>query len=224
MDKETGQLVRTVAARGGDPNVVTDNQHEDHIRIFTDGSKQRQNNGLVGSACSCPDLGIQVLIGIDNNASIFTAESIALYEAVKIAAAHQDRNFLVLSDSLSSLNYTTSPTFNIRASKYILQTKELLFNKNNEIKFQWVPSHRGVEGNEDVDRLANEAANLEPNPNYKIPFSDFAEKFRHDMLTITENKIDLARDKNKGKEYFQWFCEKKKENHGSTNWTFHDEP
>ena len=70
--------------------------------IYTDGSKN-SNAACVGAAAICPDLDIYRTKAIHKGASIFTAECIALSDALDIALQNQDRNFIIFSDSQSAL-------------------------------------------------------------------------------------------------------------------------
>ena len=48
--------------------------------IYIDGSK-KSGNSAVGSACICPELNFSSLKAINKNASVYTAECIALNDA-----------------------------------------------------------------------------------------------------------------------------------------------
>ena len=68
------------------PDAMFNNTFEKNqsIKIFTDGSKN--DGGIsVGSACVCPELNVIRNKSIINRASIFTAECIALSDAMDVA-------------------------------------------------------------------------------------------------------------------------------------------
>ena len=70
--------------------------------IYTDGSKIK-DAPFVGSACICPDLKLKFKKSIFNQASIFTAECIALENALKIIREHPYKDYSILTDSMSAL-------------------------------------------------------------------------------------------------------------------------
>lgn len=69
-------------------------------------------------------------------AYVFTAEYIAIEDAVDFALNNNNRNFLIFSDALSVLLSLASMKINIRTNPYILNVNK--FNRenlNNFIKF-----------------------------------------------------------------------------------------
>lgn len=70
------------------------------------------------------------------------------------------KKVVIFTDSKSSLQHIARCASGRRGSSTaytILQLEE--FDKNNVVlKLQWIPSHIGLTGNEEVDRLANRAA------------------------------------------------------------------
>ena len=54
------------------------------IDIYTDGSKIR-DTCMVGSACVCPSLNLVIQRNLPENSSIFTAECVAILDALNIA-------------------------------------------------------------------------------------------------------------------------------------------
>lgn len=93
---EFGKTLKNIA----DPNTAVNTliEHDKCIAIYTDGSKSK-NTTSVGSACICTDLDIVLAISTHKEASIFTAECIALMYAVDIASKHPDCNFSIFTDS-----------------------------------------------------------------------------------------------------------------------------
>ena len=64
-----------------------------------------------------------------------------------------------MTDSLSAVQALTSPHY----SKHYLVTKIALLLSNihpQKIKIQWIPSHKGIPGNERADTLAKNALSL----------------------------------------------------------------
>ena len=181
--------------------------------IFTDGSKIT-GNITTGLSVICPELEHKISKSIDKEASIYTAECIALHEAMLIATRNKGHNFLIFSDSQSALQNLVSTEIKTSTNKYIYEIKKnylefLQNNNNNTVKFIWIPAHVGIEGNEEADLLAKNATK-NPFVNYrKIPYSDFFEKFKMTAYEETKNTIKKL-SLSKGKNYFKNFYADKK--------------
>lgn len=192
-----------------EPNSMLDDfvNKNSTFAIYTDGSKV-SSNACVGAACICPGLGISIRKSITFRASVFTAECIALNESLNIALNHKYCNFLIFSDSLSALESLKSNTCNIKINKYVFEIKKkyIQFHFQNSyntcIKFYWIPSHIGLRGNEDVDRLAKSATLLETVNLLEIPFTDLYETFKKSSYELTKNYA-LNQGLSKGKFYFE---------------------
>lgn len=219
IDTELGHFLNKSNKPSQTFSNFVDNQNA--FSIYTDGSKIQGSN-YVGSACICHNLGIFTKKSLDINASVFTAECAALKDALDLAICNKQHNFLIFSDSLSALQSLQSLKTGIRTNSYILEIKKkynifLKENTNSFIKFYWIPSHIGIRGNEDADRLAKDATSSATSDITQIPFTDFYEQFRKNMKIQTNNSI---KDQGlfKGKTYFlqmfndsdkSWFANKK---------------
>ena len=69
---------------------------------FLHGSKDNVS-GRVGAACYSPDLNTFSLLGLHSYFSIFSAECIAIKNAIKMALESSHDNVFIYSDSLSAL-------------------------------------------------------------------------------------------------------------------------
>ena len=181
--------------------------------IYTDGSKVT-NSLYTGSSCFCPDLSITTKISISKFASVFTAECIGISTTLDIAIANPNRNYLILTDSLSALQSLESTKVSIRNNMYIFEIKKK-FNRflenspKHDIKFIWIPSHIGLYGNETADKLAKEATNTCPtNDFFKIPYTDLYEIFRKTANEQTKQYIN-QKALTSGKKFFELYHYKK---------------
>ncbi|ESN95437.1 hypothetical protein HELRODRAFT_179514 [Helobdella robusta] len=82
------------------------------------------------------------------------------------------KEYMIFADSLSSLMVIE----NHKANNPLITQIQNSINthmtiNNNKIKFVWIPSHIGIEGNEKADKAANLAHRL-PVSNIPIPYSD----------------------------------------------------
>ena len=131
--------------------------YNNHTHIYTDGSKT--DSGKVGSAFYVPQI-LQESYRITNNASVFAAELVAIEKALLWILNHGTISQVVIfTDSLSSVesirsNSSTSRPNHLMTIRNILNTIEL---QNKSVTLAWVPSHVGVKGNEEADRLCKVA-------------------------------------------------------------------
>jgi ribonuclease HI len=131
-----------------------------HLKIFTDGSSL--DSGACGAGFTIPCLDIHKSYHLGNGFSIFTSELYAIYMALDCINSI-GRNFfkiLVCVDSKSVLSALQSWDSKVR--------KDILFDikfqihemrsKGIDVSFCWVPSHCGIKGNEQADKLAKKGA------------------------------------------------------------------
>ena len=176
------------------------------IDIYTDGSKTSES---VGSAVVCPPLNIKIQSAIAKNASTFTAESIALSEAINIVYKHPENNFAIFIDSLSVLQSLKNNKLSIKQNNNILKIKEihnkaLAANPQRKIEFIWIPSHTMITGNEAADLLAKEAAKNSTLDNLPIPFLDYYHEYKQ-SADVENNRIIVEQSQTKGNKYFKLF-------------------
>ena len=147
-------------------NIIQKYPNRKHI--FTDGSK---DFGCVGAAAYSTAASSQERL--NGCASIFSAEASALSLALKIVKNCDEKSFLIFSDSLSCLKALKS--FKISDMRILCLIEELnSLLPDKDIVFVWVPSHVGIEGNDQADSLAKEASCFDPSQaTAPIPFSDF---------------------------------------------------
>lgn len=181
------------------------NPNSTALQIFTDGSKN-QSEKSVGTAVICPDLNVTFTRSITPHASIYTAECLAICDAMDIALQNKNTNVNIYSDSLSALQNLSIPQMSFKVNDYILQIKKKIaeFYKNNIhdtcLKFTWIPAHKGIKGNEIADDLAKEATKKE-NTQQLVPFSDMKLLFKRIAIHASRNVIK-KQGESKGKLYF----------------------
>ncbi|MCG8430697.1 MAG: endonuclease/exonuclease/phosphatase family protein [Candidatus Omnitrophica bacterium] len=167
------------------------NKYSDHEHVFTDGSKDEDAVGAAahssfGDSCC----------GLNPEASIFTAESKAIEMALdRIASSHHSK-FVIFSDSLSCLLALRGLNLKIQSTIRILQKLNTLSDQGKKVSFCWIPSHIGIDGNENVDELAKVGLELTPTTMI-IPASDYKSsvnryvknKWQQRWNDQTENKL-----------------------------------
>ena len=92
--------------------------------------------------------------------TIFHAEMLALRQAVEIVAESEPGEYLVLTDSLSSLLSLSNNRISSDQPMVWFEIKRLIgqiSERGATVTFMWVPSHRGIPMNEAADLAANQA-------------------------------------------------------------------
>ncbi|KAL6418505.1 hypothetical protein ACFW04_012052 [Cataglyphis niger] len=145
--------------------------------FYTDGSKIK-NDSYVGSACYFPASEIQLMHKISHCASIFSAEAWAIYNALLLIIDINTSKASIISDSMSVLKALQESS--IRQNNYLIpfiKTKlEAACKQKIRIQFIWVPSYRGICGNEIADKLARRA-------------------IKEDLFFVPKEKLDFDFDK-----------------------------
>ena len=124
----------------------TQNNFPDHHHIYIDGSKQEMKVG-----CAAVFQNQELLKGLPNESSIYSAEVIAIDLAMNIIANHKSSKFIIYSDSKSILQALQSKDSSTPLITRLLDKMNTL-SKNNSIILTWIPSHIGIQGNERADR------------------------------------------------------------------------
>ena len=149
-------------------NVIVDDflSENNACAIYTDGSKSLNSKHCRSAVISQYDdfYSCKALV---NEASVFTAECVALNEAIIHAIDSIDnKNIIIFSDPLSALRRLESTKLDVKTSDYIINSKKHYNSflhrndSNSSISFYWLPSHSGVRGNEQAVKLAKEATHF----------------------------------------------------------------
>ncbi|GFX49703.1 uncharacterized protein TNCV_4135511 [Trichonephila clavipes] len=141
------------------PDDIVQNMFNDYIQpkfnnniiIATDGSK---NTNQTSIGILIPKKKIRQNFILKDMISIFTAEAIAIWTALKNWVSETE-NYIILTDSLSVLK--SIQNINRKSNTIILNLSSTLhqcLQIAQSITFIWVPAHKGIEINEEVDKLA----------------------------------------------------------------------
>lgn len=119
--------------------------------LYTDGSK---TNNSTSFAVINEHLNIDHLALLDQRASIFTAESTAIYYTVNKYKNLRGK-FMICSDSKSAVTAIQ----NIKnKSLTISKIRDILIKFHSKFKIMWIPGHIGIIGNTLADEAAKYAA------------------------------------------------------------------
>lgn len=128
-------------------------QYRKSFRIYTDASKIQNNVGI--AVVSNKDI---YCYKLSSEYTSCDAEAVAILRALDYALAENYNDYLILSDSLSTLtciqNTNTSSDV-INSILYLIQAHQL---KGNLISILWIPGHNSIDGNEKADKLAKKIA------------------------------------------------------------------
>ena len=159
--------------------------------FYTDGSKDKDR---VASAAICKQK--ELSERLPGEASIYTAEVRAILLALKEIERSNRKNFIIFSDSLSTLQALSNCDLGHPYILEVLNKLTQLHLNHFDIIFCWVPSHVGLAGNERADSAAKEALNLPLRP-CGIPHTDFKPSictytkhtWQESWATQTSNKL-----------------------------------
>ncbi|XP_076069275.1 uncharacterized protein LOC143041338 [Oratosquilla oratoria] len=134
-------------------------EYADDFKIFTDGSVL--SDGRTGAGLFFETTREHFEVKLPPT-TILTAELVAIREALNKVKTlpRSPTQIVILSDSQSSLNVIQSEYCKTRPEilKEILILSEEIARRRLRLRFQWVPSHVGIHGNEMADRAAKRGA------------------------------------------------------------------
>ena len=178
----------------------------DSTIFFTDGSKTKEPNP-VGLSIYSPTLSLNLKFKISKEASVYTAEALAILITLKFIKSHRITNSLIFSDSLSTLMAAASPMLSSNLSPIIIDIRNILTKLSNlhlTTRLVWIPGHRGISGNEIADSLARSAITEGTPYDLLLQASEFftIEKSKY---TAASNRLLLGASERTGSIYFKIF-------------------
>ena len=188
-------------------NNFNSNHWAEFVKIYTDGSKTVSHTGF---GVWIPYLNLEAHFDIRHDASIFTAEGEAILEALHIAHVQTERKILIITDSMSVLmalkNFPKS-----RSHPVIFEIRELtwkLVKSGFTIRFLWVPSHKGLVGNEIADRVASDFSDSVIPHDYRLFARDLRASDKSLHYGSWQNKWMAS---SKGRHLFQFLADVNKD-------------
>ena len=140
-------------------------EYDGYNQLYVDGSLSEDG---CGSGCFLREHSLCIMEKHKAGTSILTAEVAAINLGLEtlIKLKQSNKHIVVFSDSKSALNILTNPNFETLDID-LHQTKENLSSLGRlgcVIKFQYIPSHLGIEGNEKADNIAKQGAKSQMEP------------------------------------------------------------
>ena len=152
-------------------NLFQAHKHTADIEIYTDGSKGE--DGVGAAAIIMEGNQRQELAQkLDDMASVFTAELLAIEMSLKNIRRFRAKSCIIYSDSMSSIQAILGGKVEDRRIGAIIETLATLEQQNVKTSFCWIPGHSGIQGNEEVDRLAKRACKRSTIDKVSVPSSD----------------------------------------------------
>ena len=190
---------------------TVNNLYNDHVLIFTDGSKSA-NRPTVGAACVIPYKNLTLSSSLVNLASVYTAECLAVELAVDYANRDHTKSYLICTDSLSLVQSLKAAPLLPNSNRYIHNIRRGLQHfkastAENSITIMWIPAHVGIRGNEIADKAAKEATSQTTPQRSQVPYSDCLHTIKQKIQSISEEKWK-AQANTSGRNYFQHFYRK----------------
>lgn len=132
--------------------------------------------------------------------SIMSMELIAISTALDAVANSSHRYIVIFTDSKSALQHLARCASGIRgvsvAYSILIKISNLIKN-DRVLRLQWIPSHIGIYGNEEADRLANLAATEGQEFTIQPNFTELLYRFKKICLSTYKEYFD-ERSREKG--------------------------
>ena len=143
------------------------------LHIYTDGSGIKKGIGAA-MYCSTDQHIEQRYLGTETESMVYAGELEAIHMAlhhVKHADNNRYKKCRIFTDSQPAIKSLAKPKRQSGQSiiKCILDEIDTLYESNPayELQLEWVPGHKGIEGNEKADEAAKQAAIQKINPTRK---------------------------------------------------------
>jgi len=177
-------------------------KYKNHIQLYTDASKT--NSRQTGCAFYNKTNQIEYQLKLPSSSSIETAEAIAIQQALQhiTTSTHHDIKLAIFTDSLSTINSIELAATAIHTSihtEIINQIQDLQLSNNISTTIIWIPSHVGIRGNENADRLAKMAATQQTPPTDRT--SNKTDRKQQIIDYINSQWQDIYNTKITGKHY-----------------------
>ena len=193
------------------------NEHSGETEIYTDGSKTDTKVGSAAIAFKGGKTFVTKKKTLSKYATVFTAESYAIIDAIDICERTNDHKITIYSDSKSVIKAIE----NKRHQNPIIQKiQNKLYDTRKDIHICWIPSHCGIPGNEAADKAAKEASEIlqagkEPIPHRDI-FQHITKKIK-EKWTLRWQKVPISNKLKEIKEEIKkWSSSYHKDRHKET--------
>ena len=176
-------------------NHFQEHRHTADIEIYTDGSKGETGVGA-GVVVIKGDHREEYSYKLNNMASVFTAELMAIKVGLSNVVKYSNKNCVLYSDSMSSLQAIQSAKVEDKRIGIVYEILERLSQNHLKVSFCWIPGHAGIEGNEIADKIAKRACSLPQQESLEVDCSDckayvkpkIRDNWENRWRSLTDNK------------------------------------
>lgn len=153
-----------------------------YSEIYTDGSKTSNHVG-----CAFAYNSIIHSFKLHPSCSIFTAEVLAILQALDFIAHRSHSHFIIYTDSISVLESLQSGNTSHPLIANVVTHYLRLRRRGFHILFSWVPAHVGIRGNELADTAAKSASITLAHP---VPLSDLKHTAKAFVMNLWQSEWD----------------------------------
>ena len=169
-----------------------------HDEVYTYGSKMNErveaaaiiNRHFQDGETTCRQLSQR----LPDNSTTFAAEATAITLALNyyrhMGPVHHDVG--VYSDSMSCLQAIEGEDTENPFICHIMSLLWLLSNKGTHVRFCWIPSHCGIEGNEKVDQLGKETLDQDIDALASVHYTELKPLVKSYIQKLVQTKWDVA--------------------------------
>ncbi|XP_072389282.1 uncharacterized protein [Diabrotica undecimpunctata] len=166
-------------------------KYPNHHIIYTDASKTEN----VHSA-AFTNKNYKYAIRIPQHCRIYTGETTAILEAIKNSSSTTENNILIITDSLSAIHGINQLFPSHPIAQNIRNELNALHHINKKVTFIWIPSHIGIQSNEEVDQLALKSIGNENVPEItKYPHTDHKQQSMNHIINLWQATWDATDSK-----------------------------
>ena len=145
--------------------------------------------GVAAAAVSTKRIKKTFTCRLPDDSSIYTAELRAILSALKHVYYSKEKSFLILSDSLSSLQSILNLKYHHPVLVQILELYTKMTREGREIVLIWVSGHVGIRGNWAEDSATKDVLDGDISVEL-IPFSDLKSRSNKYILELWQSEWD----------------------------------
>lgn len=225
VDRDSGFDIRTSTTPQETFELNILNKFQNYTPIYSDGAFSERN---FNSSCSIYVPSTQHRLGIRLQGcwSPIMAELSGIHSALKYSMEENIPNPLILTDSLSTLQILKDRLGTLESRTVVHQIVSMitqLLGNNQEIKLIWIPAHSKIPGNEEADRLAKFALNLQVGRRAFYSREDLKKMINNDHRSSIKLNWPFSLQPELDR-YISIALPKKLIDHGSLGMTYPEEP
>ena len=154
--------------------------YKGHTQIYTDGSKDTGKH-TTSCAFAIPEINLTRKFKLNGNLTVFTAELVAIEQALIWLIENPFKKVVILTDSLSAIQALQTGKGHSRPDKLLTISSliDTVLRKNINLTIDWCPAHCNVLGNEIADAAAKSGANNGKPLGIKISKSETYNLIKH---------------------------------------------